>query len=171
MKKINLLLLLVAILLAGCQQKAEKETVDLDAARAELEALSDSYYDAWEMRDIEMLEGMIADWGLYAGTDPKEFWNKEQILDLWKRFFANPDATLDYTPIGRNINVSPCGMTAVIVNQGTHNKWSPNIPVRLTFHALKMGESWQIVFINWSFVFKNEDVKRLNAALDQDPSA
>ena len=109
---------------------------------------------------------MIADWGLYCGTDPKEIWKKDDVIDLWKQFFTDTIATFEYTSLNREINVSPSGLSAVIINPDIYAGWSPNIPIRLTFHAIKIENVWQIVFINWSFVAKNEDVGKLNKALE-----
>lgn len=87
-------------------------------------------------------------------------------MDLWKEYFADTVATFEYTSMKREILVSPDGISAVIVNQCTYDEWSPNIPVRETFHVLKTEDEWQIICINWSFVFKNEDVGLLNSALE-----
>ena len=166
MKKISFLLFLAAMIISGCQPKVESEPVDLDVAKTELNTLTDSYFDAWKKRDVAALENMIADWGLYCGTDPKEIWKKDEVIDLWKQYFTDTIATFEYSSLNREINVSPCGLTAVIMNQGTYAEWSPNIPIRQTFHAIKIENEWKIVFINWSFVAKNEDVGKLNKALD-----
>lgn len=160
------LLLLASLILLGREPVSAPAEPDLEAAKTELNALADSYFKAWEERDLKMLDKLTASWGLYCGTDPKEFWTGEEIIGLWKEYFANTEATFAYSSQGRKINVSPCGMTGVIVNQGIYEEWSPHIPVRQTFHALKIGDSWQIVFINWAFVFLNEDVEKLNKALE-----
>ena len=157
----------VSLILSGCHHNVESEPVDLDAAESELNALTDGYFNAWKERDIAFLENVIADWGIYCGTDPKEFWNKDGVIELWKEYFNDTLATFEYTSVKREINVSPDGSSAVIVNQGTYAEWSPNITVREAFHVLKAGEEWKIDFISWSFLIRNEDVGKLNNALEE----
>jgi ketosteroid isomerase-like protein len=167
MKKNIFLLLLAVLVLAACQPKpeAEPEAVDLDQVKSEVNASIDQFYDAWKAMDIEPLENMLADWGLYVGTDPKESWNKEEVVALWKDYFTDTTATTELTSISREINVSPCGLLAVAVCQDTYPGWSPNIPLRQTFYLVKMEDKWLIHFINWSFVARNEDVGVLNQTL------
>jgi hypothetical protein len=167
MKNIIGFCLLISFILSGCQPKVKSEPVDLDAAKSELNALTDSYFNAWKEKDIEALEHMIADWGIYCGTDPKEFWNKDEVMELWKEYFNDTLATFEYTLMRRETNVAPDGSSAVIVVQGTYPDWSPNIPVREAFHVVKTDEGWQIDFINWSFLIRNEDVDVLNSALKE----
>jgi ketosteroid isomerase-like protein len=166
MNKLCFLLFVVAIFLSGCQPKAEPEPVDLNAVKSELNALTDSYFDAWVEKDLDMLKSMVADWGLFCGTDPDEIWNKDEILELWKEYFTDSTATIDYTSMDREISASPDGSSAIIVDQGIFASWSPKILIRQTFHAVKTGDSWQVGYIGWSFLPRNEEVGLLNKALE-----
>jgi hypothetical protein len=166
MKKLFFLLFVAAIFLTGCQPKAESEPVDLNAVKSELNALADSYFNAWQEKDFDLLENMIADWGLFCGTDPDEIWNKDGVLELWKEYFTDSLATIDYTSMDREISASPDGLSAIIVDQGIFPGWSPKIPVRQTFHAVKTGDNWLVGYIGWSFLPRNEDVGLLNKALE-----
>jgi hypothetical protein len=44
--------------------------------------------------------------------------------------------------------------------------FSQKIPVRMVYHLVKNDESWLFDFISWSFIPNNEDIAKLNAALD-----
>jgi hypothetical protein len=66
----------------------------------------------------------------------------------------------------REIVVGPGGKSAVAVTQYVIPAWSPNIPWRQVYHMVKVKKEWKILLINVAFIPKNEDIQKLNAALE-----
>jgi len=44
--------------------------------------------------------------------------------------------------------------------------FSPKMAIRMVYHAVKSGENWKFDFISWSFVPRNEDIGKINKALE-----
>lgn len=44
--------------------------------------------------------------------------------------------------------------------------FSPLIQMRQTFQFVKAGDNWKIDFISWGFIVGNDDVEKLNGALE-----
>lgn len=55
-------------------------------------------------------------------------------------------------------------MSAIILEHITP-PWSPNVPVRQTFHVTRNGSNWQIDFIGWGFMADNNDIGKINEAV------
>ena len=46
------------------------------------------------------------------------------------------------------------------------NALSEKIPIRFISHLMKTDENWTIDFFSWSFIPLNEDIAKLNEALE-----
>jgi len=44
--------------------------------------------------------------------------------------------------------------------------FSQKMPMRIVYHLVKNGDNWLIDFISWSFIPNNEDLGKLNKALE-----
>ena len=165
MKTINILLILVLIITAGCQPKVENELVDLGAINTSIDSFMDTYNEAYNTRNVGVLSTLLADNGLYCGTAHDELFDKQEVIDLWDIVFADTTLHLKYAKENREISIAKNGKSAMVVER-TSVEWSPNIQTRQTFHLVAIENGWIIDFISWAFLVNNEDVGKLNAALE-----
>ena len=153
MKKNFLFLFIVVMVIFACQQTPKVVPVDIKAEEAALKKVLDS---------IDFKSNLTED-ALICGTDPSEFWNKQQFLEQLEQ---TKNAAPEFKSIGdRNIKVAPDGNSAIVVTQFIIS-WSPKIPWRQVYHFVKTNDKWMIQFINIAFIPKNEDIQKLNEAID-----
>ena len=168
MKKINLLLLLLALAFVACQQPqleaAPPKPVDYDAAKKEITAMLDSYHAAMKNKHASEMANLFEESGLYCGTDPNELWDKEAFSDYIRKAFADTSVVINYTVERRKVRVSKDGTAAISVEQFI-DAASPKILVRVVSHLVKDSVGWKMDFTSWALVPKNEDVARINEAV------
>jgi hypothetical protein len=58
------------------------------------------------------------------------------------------------------------GNSAIAIEQFYFKLFSPNIQWRAIFHAVKVGEGWKFDFISWNLIPKNEDIEKINKAVE-----
>ncbi len=104
--------------------------------------------------------------GLYCGTDPVELWGKEALSNIMTETMADSSFTFDYSIDKRKIRVAVDGSTALVLEQFTMSALSEKIPIRFISHLVKTDENWKIDFMSWSFIPNNEDIAKLNKALE-----
>ena len=138
-----------------------------EPARIAVTALLDKYNRAFKAKDTGTLVSLMADGGMYCGTDPSEIWNKKQVATGFEQSFADPSLVIDYTVDKREILIAEDGKSAIGVEQAFYKFFSPNLAGRLVYHAVKSGEAWKFDFLSWSFVPRNEDIGKINKALVQ----
>ena len=165
MKSIYLLSIFAVIITAGCQSKVENEIVDLDSINNSINSFMDEYQEAYNTRNLSVLSSLLADNGLYCGTAPGEIFEKQNVIDLWEVFFADTTINLAYSKEIREISIADDGKSAIVMER-TSVAWSPKIQTRQTFHLVENDDGWIIDFAGWAFLIKNEDVGKLNAALE-----
>ena len=166
MKKTIYIFSIAVIIITACQPKTKIVAVDTKAAKAAISALFDKYNSAFKAKDTNTLLAALTDDVLACGTDPLEFWNKKQISDGWTQYFADTSLKINYSIDRREIRVAADGNSALVVEQYVMSVMSPNIPIRSIYHAVKAGENWMLDFISWNFIPKNEDIVKLNKALE-----
>jgi len=166
MKKTIYIFSIAVIIITACQPKTKIVAVDTKAAKAAISALFDKYNSAFKAKDTNTLLAALTDDVLGCGTDPLEFWNKKQISDGWTQYFADTSLKITYSIDRREIRVAADGNSALVVEQYVMSVMSPNIPIRSIYHAVKAGENWMLDFISWNFIPKNEDIVKLNKALE-----
>lgn len=165
MKKIFLLAMLAAIITLGCQPPVKTEVVDLKAIQDTITQIADTYMNAWNAEDMDVLAGLLADDGQYCGTDPSEELDKATLLEMWTKAFAD-SINYSYEVDQRRIRLDPSGRSAIVVEHLVIGGWSSMLHVRQTYQIIKTPADWKIDFISWGFMVKNEDVERLNKALE-----
>lgn len=165
MKKIILCSIPVILCVAACQPKVQDKPVDLASVKDSISLVIDNYYKAFNSKDLEAYATLLADDGLFCGTDPDEFWNKSEAVDLMKQQFADTSFTYTILPDKKEIKVSADGESAIIVNQYVLTELSPKIPIREITYITKTENRWLISFTSYSFVTENENVDKLNKAL------
>jgi ketosteroid isomerase-like protein len=141
------------------------EWPDPEVVKESVSSLMDDYYSAWNKGDLEILVSTLDDEGIYCGTDPSELWNKQELIDMFKQNLSGNPAAQDFSPDNREIHVAENGLSAMVVEQ-LSMPWSPNLPVRGTYHVVKSGNQWKLDYIGWSFLANNEDIGKLNKTLD-----
>jgi len=146
-------------------QKA-KQLEGREAVKASVAALLDKYDSAFKAKDAPAVIALLAGNGLFCGTDPSEIWDKKQISDMWTKGFAETSLTIDFTVDKREIMVAEDENSAIAIEQFYFKDFSPNIMWRVIFHAVKFGEDWKLDFISWNFIPKNEDIEKINKAVE-----
>jgi uncharacterized protein (TIGR02246 family) len=166
MKRIYYLSLVAAIVMSACQQEPVTVAVDTVAAKAAISALFDDFNTAFKGDDAGKVIVLLTDDALALGTDPSEFLDKKQISDAWTQLMADTSVTLDYSVDRREIRLAADGNSAVVIEQFMFPMLSSKIPVRNIYHVTKLNEKWMIDFMSFNLIPKNEDLAKLNAALE-----
>ena len=144
-------------------QESKTSTVDIKAEEA-LNKLMDKFFEAMDAFDVSTMLSFFSDDAIVCGTDPSEFWNKEQFSDLWEQ--GSPESAPEFNLIDdRKIIIAPGGNSAIVVTQ-YNISWSPKIPWRQVYHWVKTNDIWMIYFMNVAFIPKNKDIQKINAAID-----
>ena len=164
MKLLCFLAIFAVIMTAGCAPEVRTESVDLKAVNDAITQLADKYMHAWNAKDIDVLTELAADDGLFCGTDPSEVLVKKTLIDMWTAAFSDP-IDYSYNIDTRKIKLADDGKSAIVIEQITVGDWSPIMQVRQTFQIIKTDNNWEIYFLDWGFIAKNEDVGKLNKAL------
>ena len=162
----KLLIITALIMFAGISfgQTSKTASVDIEAEKAALNEIMDNLFSAAQDGDQTVFLSLLTEDALFCGTDPSEFWNKQQLTDNSKQDSNNP--TPEWKFIGDlKIKIASDGNSAIIVTQ-LMIAWSPKIPLRIVYHFVKTNDNWMILFGNVAFIPKNEDISKLNEALD-----
>lgn len=165
MKNIYIIFSIAAVMMTACQQTPKTASVDIEAEKAVIDSIFDTFYAAFSAKDVATLTSYLTEDVLCCGTDPSEFWNKQQITDLWAQMLADSAPEINYIS-ERKIKVTADGRSAVAVDQYMMSAFSPKIPWRNVYHLVKTNDHWMIEFFSSSFIPKNEDIQKLNEALD-----
>ena len=166
MKNLSLFLIIAVLIAAGCTQTVEPETVDLDAVKETVTKIADKYLDAWNSENLDVLTNMVTDDGMFFGTDPTELMDKKALLEMYAELFADTAVDYSYSIDTRKTKVAGNGSSAIVVEYITIGDWSSKMPLRQTSHIVKTEDNWKIDFISWGFIIRNEDVEKVNQALE-----
>ncbi|MCK7539404.1 MAG: nuclear transport factor 2 family protein [Marinilabiliales bacterium] len=126
----------------------------------------DEYNAAYKTMDINKMTASCTDNALFLGTDPSEFWDKKQITDYFMSQGMDTTMTLEFTVDRREILVAADGQSAIIVEQYFVPAISTTLQVRCIDNVVKVGDKWLFDFISWNIIARNEDIPKLNAALE-----
>ena len=148
----------------ACQPKSKP--VDLATSRSEVNSLLEKYLHAWNARDANTLGALLTDDGLFCGTDPTEFLDKKTVVQGWTQAFSDSTINVSYSVEKREIRITSDGNSAIAVEQYTMKGFMPKIQWRLVNHLVKAGDGWKFDFISWNLIPKNEDIPKLNKALE-----
>ena len=164
MKKIFPFLCIAVMAIVACQQTPKVVPVDIQAEEAALNGLMDKLDEAMKAGNDSLARATITEDALICGTDPSEFWTKQQFLGPEEQDSTSAPAEVKYIS-ERVTKVAPDGNSAVVVTQLILS-WSPEIPLRVVRHFIKADDKWMIEFINVAFIAKNEDIQKLNEAVE-----
>ncbi|HET7732913.1 MAG TPA: nuclear transport factor 2 family protein [Paludibacter sp.] len=164
MKKLIYPLIFAALLMSGCKSK----TPDMESSMKAINELLDKNEAAIKNRNLDSMAALLDDRGLYCGTDPSELWTKKQICDEYARMFADSTVNFDRTVVSkREIRVQEDGNSAIVIEQWIIEQLFPKMPVRMITQLIKEGNAWKINFTSISLIPLNNDVVKLNKAMEK----
>jgi hypothetical protein len=160
----KILSLVVLVLLFACNTAPAPEPVDLAAEEAAIKGVFETLFKAVDDKNIDLLASVLADDGLFMGTDPGELYPKDSIVAAWTQVMQLPEIP-PFEFIGEPyIRIHPEGKTAVVAYQYNWELFTP-IPLRQTFWMVKSDSVWLVDFFDFSFAPYNEQIPALNAAV------
>ncbi len=162
MKKILSLTLLA--LLFSCSSAPESEPVDIAAEEVAIKEVFDTLFMSINDRNIDLLASILADNGVFMGTDPDELFPKDTIVASWSQMMQMPEIPPFEFITEPFIRIHPDGKTAVVALQYSWELFT-TIPLRQTFWMVKSDSGWLIDFFDFSFIPYNEQIPLLNAAV------
>ena len=160
MKKFYLILSIAGLVIIACQQAPKPVPVDIEAEKA---IINDMFETFNASRDADTLATYLTEDALCCGTDPAEFWTKQEMIEGWRQMLT-PDVKLNFIS-ERVVKVAPDGNSATVVDQYLMPVYSPNIPWRNSYHLVKVNGTWKIDFLSCSFIPRNEDIEKLNEVI------
>ncbi len=166
MKKALSFLILATMMFFSCQTKTKVALVDLGAAEVAVTKVLDAHWSAVKAKDADAVMALLTDDVLSCGTDSKEFWNKTDMYNTIKQTFADTSLKIDITIDKLVIRIAKDGNSAIALEQMYLKPYSQKIPVRTIYHLVKVNDIWQIDFASTSFIPNNEDIDKLNKALE-----
>jgi uncharacterized protein (TIGR02246 family) len=166
MKRTFYLIVVAGLIITACQSKTKIVPVDTAAAKIAVTAVLDNYNSAFKAKDVNAFLPLLTDDGLYLGTDSKELMDKETLSSNLKQMLADTSFKVHYTIDKREIRVAPDGNSAIAMEQMLFKPFSEKMPMRMVYHLEKNGDDWQFNFVSWSFIPNNEDLGKLNKALE-----
>ena len=163
----KLMIVTALLLFAGIAfgQTNTSDQVNIQAEITVINELMDIMDAEFENGDATTFLSSLADDALICGTDPSEFWNKEQYLGMQDTESNNNAPEFKYID-DRVVKVAPDGNSAIVVNQFMMIGWSPKIPLRNDFHFIKTNAGWKVFFVNIAFIPKNEHIGMINKAIE-----
>jgi len=166
MRKTYFILMIAVVVITACQQTPKTIPVDIEGEKDAIAAIFDKFYSAFGEQDVATLTSYLTEDVLFCGTDPSEFLNKQQITDEWTKMFADSTFEISFIIDKQEIKVAPDGNSAIVVDQYMLPTFTPKIPWRTVSYLVKTNDKWMILFMSFSFIPKNEDIPKLNEALD-----
>jgi ketosteroid isomerase-like protein len=166
MKRLLLVLFIVAMVLTSCHTKTIVLPPDLTSAKVAVTKALDAHWSAVKSKDADAVTALLTDDVLSCGTDPKEFWNKTDMSNNIRQMFADTSLKTDITIDKREIRIAKDGNSAVALEQMFMKPYSQKIPVRNIYHLVKVNDIWQFDFTSVGFIPNNEDIGKLNKALE-----
>jgi ketosteroid isomerase-like protein len=165
MKKIYIILSIAVMVITACQHKPKTVPVNIEAEKAAVNDVIDKLHSAMKAQDVATLTSFLTEDIIGCGSDPSEFWNKQQITDLWTQMLA--DTVPEINVFGKRvIKVSADGNSAIAIEQYFMPMYTPKILFRNVYHLAKTNDNWMIDFFSTALIPKNEEIPKLNKALD-----
>ncbi len=164
MKNISYFLLLVMIVLTACQPNSNQAKFDAVTSKNELTKTLDKLYLAYNTKDIETFLSLMADDGLFCGTDPNNIWDKPTYSTLMTIMFSDPKFAPNIALDRREIRLENGGNSAMVVDQFFF-EWNKKIPVRHIVHFVRTGDKWTCNFLSTTYVPNDVDMDKIFNAL------
>lgn len=167
MKKLFLILLVLSLVSCDHFHAVIKNNQPVDSATVNknISNIYDSMHMAFKAKNLNSMLSYMADDGKYLGTDPGEIWSKKDLSDYLSKAYVDT-AKIVYTITDRSIQTDEDGKSAIVVEQFYFPGMSNKIQMRTVSRADFKDNRWLIDFFSWNLIPKNDDMKKLNAALD-----
>jgi len=166
MKEIIFVLFIFAMVFVSCQTKTNVIPVDMTESKEAVTRVLEAHWSAVKAKDADAVISLVTDDFVSCGTDPKEFWNKTDMYNTVKQMFANTELKIDITVDRREVRIAKDGNSAIAFEQMFLKPYSQKIPVRTVYHLVKDNNTWLIDFTSTGFIPNNEDINKLNKALE-----
>jgi ketosteroid isomerase-like protein len=128
----------------------------------------DAHWSAVKAKDADAVIALVTDDFLSCGSDPEEFWNKTDMYNSIKKLLSNSELKIDITVDKREIRIAKDDNSAIAFEQMFLEPFSSKIPVRTVYHLVKDNNTWLIDFTSTGFIPNNDDIDKLNKALEED---
>lgn len=155
-----------AVVFISCHPKDEVMPENMNESKEAVARVLDAHWSAVKAKDAEAVIELVTDDFLSCGTDPEEFWNKQEMYNSIKQAFASSTLETDITVDKRLIRIAENGNSAITLEQMYLRSYSQKIPVRTIYHLVKADNTWKIDFSSTGFIPNNEDIDKLNKALE-----
>jgi len=165
MKKNIIFILICSAFFAACVPSNQQQQADLTSVKQSIDSIMEINLNSWNLKEAGAMKNLLTDDGLFCGTDPSEFWDKQTMLNMWDQMITDT-VNYSYSVDKREIKVAQDGKSAIVVEQFFLPAFSPDIPERSIYHVVKIGDDWKFDFISWNFIPKNEDLAKLSKALE-----
>lgn len=160
-------LLMVAILFFACQPKTEVKPVDFNAAKDEIAKLLSNLDIALSDRDYQTQSIIFTNNALIIGSDPTEFWTKQDFLKLTSEVPHDSTSKPASNITLREIRISADGNSAMAVEQIQAPSFSKKMEIRAIYHLVKTNDIWQIDFFSTDLIPTNEVLTQINKLLEK----
>lgn len=147
----------------SCQTKIK---VDMTESKNAVAKVLDDHWFALKAKNADAVIALVTEDFLSCGSDPQEFWNKAEMHASLKHMLVNSEFQIDITVDKREIRISKDGNSAIAFEQMFLAPYSQKIPVRTVYHLVKVNNNWLIDFTSTGFIPRNEDIDKLNKALE-----
>lgn len=166
MKRTFYLMLVAVMTITACQTRTKIVPVDTAAAKVAVTTVLDKYNSAFKAKDANALMTLLTDNGLYCGTDSKELLDKASLSNMMNQTFADTSLNVNYSIDKREIRIAADGNSAIALEQMFFKAFSQKIPMRMVYHLVKNNDNWLFDFVSWNLIPNNEDLGKLNKALE-----
>jgi hypothetical protein len=85
---------------------------------------------------------------------------------MMNQTFADTSLKVNYTIDKCEIRIAADANSAIAVEQMFFKAFSQKMPIRMVYHLVKNNDNWLFDFVSWNFIPDNEDLGKLNKALE-----
>jgi len=167
MKRTLFLFSIALLFFTACQQTPKPVTVNLEAEEAAAMKVLDGFLSVVTTSDVDSMFTYLTEDALIVGSDPGEFLNKEQAIELWKQVAAVMDLDFQFID-GQEFIIAPDGNSAIALRQFYVPAAAPKIPARYVIYLIKEEDVWKVRFWETGMIPRNEDIPKLNEAMAEE---
>ncbi len=138
----------------------------MNESEHEVAVVLEAHWNALKEKDAEGVIALVTEDFLSCGSDPDEFWNKAEMYAAVKKMLDTSDMEIDISVDKREIRIAKDGNSAIAFEQMFLIPYSQKLPVRTVYHLVKENNTWLIDFASTGFIPRNEDIDKLNKALE-----